>query len=235
MGARAGLAIAAVCVALVATGCEAPKAYVNDVTGGRRAKLLAVDGQPVERVRSKYVTRIPFALVTPGSHTFRVRLAAESGAPEETLLISESVAAGKKYRFEESEGAIRLVEETDRHLGTVPWRGYALEEVRGLADLPKTIRSALGVDLPGTEGVADRGGRFNLTDVVFKDVPMRRLLAAGRQGDTWLVALERGGRAYSVEVFLFSGREATPKEKWVLLERPKTLRDVVQQLPQRAP
>jgi hypothetical protein len=59
---------------------------------------------------------------------------------------------------------------------------------------------------------------------------MRRLLTAGRAGDTWLVALERGGRGYSVEVFLFSEREATPKQKWVLLDRPKTWREVTVRL-----
>ena len=62
---------------------------------------------------------------------------------------------------------------------------------------------------------------------------MRRLLAAGRAGETWLVALEQGGRGYTVVVFVFSALEATQKQKWVLLERPGTLKEVVQQMSQK--
>lgn len=109
----------------------------------------------------------------------------------------------------------------------VHWRGHAFREVQALADLPAPIRSGLGVDRPGVEGVSDRGRPFNETDVVLDNLPMRRLLAAGRDGGTWIVALEAGGRGYRVEVFLFSELEATPKQKWVLLDRPKTLGEVV--------
>jgi hypothetical protein len=112
----------------------------------------------------------------------------------------------------------------------VDWRGHTLHEARSLADLPAVIRSRLGAGRPGLSGVADRGRPFNATDVVRDELPMRRFLAAGRDGDTWLVALERGGRGYRVEVFLFSEREAAPKEKWTLLGNPKTLAEVVQQV-----
>ena len=114
---------------------------------------------------------------------------------------------------------------------TVEWQGHAFQEVRALADLPAIIQSELGADRPGTGGVADRGRPFNVTDVVKGNLPMRRLLAAGRNDDTWLVAVERGGRGYSVEVFLFSAAERTPKQKWVLLDRPKSLGEVVRQMP----
>ena len=102
-----------------------------------------------------------------------------------------------------------------------------------LADLPPLIQAGLGVGRPGLDGVADRGRPFNITDLVDGNLPMRRLLAAGRDGETWLVALEQGGRGYSVVVFLFSSPEATPKQNWVLLERPRTLREVVQRISQK--
>jgi len=124
--------------------------------------------------------------------------------------------------------------ESERHPPTVEWRGHVFQEAPALSDLPVVIRSALGVGLAGLDGVADRDRPFNITDVVDSALPMRRLLAAGRDGETWLVALERGGRGYSVEVFLFSALDATPKQKWVLLERPRTLGEVVQQLSQKA-
>jgi hypothetical protein len=79
---------------------------------GGRAELVAVDGQPAERAQSKHVTVIPFALVTPGPHTFRVRMrAGERGAPEETLLVSARVLAGKRYRFELRGETLQIMED----------------------------------------------------------------------------------------------------------------------------
>src|SRR5580765_2424083 len=89
---RSRLAVAALCLALAGLSCGERSAYINDVGRGR-ARIIAVDGQPVERARSKYVTRVPVALVKPGPHTFRVIMRVnESGAPEETLLVSATVA-----------------------------------------------------------------------------------------------------------------------------------------------
>jgi hypothetical protein len=122
--------------------------------------------------------------------------------------------------------------ESKRIPATVEWRGHAFQEVRTLADLPPVIQAGLGVERPGLDGVADRGRPFNVTDFVDGNLPTRRLLA-GRDGETWLVALEQGGRGYRVVVFLFSPLEATPRPKWVLLERPRTLREVVQQVSQK--
>jgi hypothetical protein len=75
---------------------------------------LAVDGEPVVRAQSKYVTMVPFALVDPGPHTFRVRLRADvEGAAEETLLVSATVVGGKRYRFEGRGGVLELVPEQE--------------------------------------------------------------------------------------------------------------------------
>jgi hypothetical protein len=104
------LGFAIVCAALTGLSCEAPRATINDVGRGR-ARIIAVDGQPVERAQSKYVTMVPVALVKPGPHTFRVVMRAdESGAPEETLLVWGTVAARKHYRFDESGGTVQLEE-----------------------------------------------------------------------------------------------------------------------------
>jgi hypothetical protein len=115
----------------------------------------------------------------------------------------------------------------------VEWQGRLLQEVKSLKQMPESLQSSLGVGRPGLDGVADRGRPFNQTDVVDQRLPMRRLLVAGRNGDTWLVAVERDGRGYSVEVFLFGGNTAQPAKTWVLLDRPSTLRDVVRQIAQR--
>ena len=109
------------------------------------------------------------------------------------------------------------------------WRGHEFREVGTLAALPSPIQQRLGADISGLRGVADRGKPFNDTDVVDSSRPMRRLLAAGKSGDTWLVALEQGGRGYNVQVYLFSGN--VQQQHWVLLGRPTTLQAVIQQLP----
>ena len=113
-----------------------------------------------------------------------------------------------------------------RGVSTVEWRGHAFHEVTTLTDLPPAIRSQLG-EGSGFAEIADRDECFNPTDVG-NGCPTRRFLVAGRAQDTWLVALERGGRGHHVEVLLFSlGAVA---QKWVLFEPPATLEELVQQI-----
>lgn len=115
----------------------------------------------------------------------------------------------------------------------VEWQGRMLQEVRSLQQIPESIQSSLGVGRPGLDGVADYGQSFNLTDVVDPRLPRRRLLAAGHSDNTWLIAIERGGRVYNVEVLLFEGETARPTKTWVLPGRTRTLREVVQEIAQR--
>ena len=110
-----------------------------------------------------------------------------------------------------------------------------LREVRTLADLPPAIRSGLGANGSGLERIADRGECFNASDVVNGDCPMRRFGVAGNDRETWLVALEQGGRGYHVEVLLFYSLQATPSQRWVLFQRPSTLQDVVHELSEEPP
>jgi carboxyl-terminal processing protease len=102
--------LAVLCLALAGLSCETPKAVIDDVLEGR-ARILTVDGRAVARTHSRVVTMVPFALVPPGRHTFRVRVESQGGAPEETLLVSATVAGGKRYHFEGAGQTLRLVEE----------------------------------------------------------------------------------------------------------------------------
>lgn len=112
---------------------------------------------------------------------------------------------------------------------TVEWRDHLFQEVSTLADLPPAIRSRLRREA-GLDRIADRAECFNATDVVYPDCPMTRFLVAGRDRDTWLVLLEQGGRGYHVEALLFSSPDSAPNQKWVLRERPITLRDALNQI-----
>jgi len=87
---------------------------------------------------------------------------------------------------------------------TVEWSGHKLREVRSLSALPRNLQSTLDVGRSGLDGIADRDEKFNPTDVVDSRLPMRRFLVAGLEDDSALVAIERGGLGYGVEVSLFS-------------------------------
>jgi len=115
---------------------------------------------------------------------------------------------------------------------TVQWAGHTLREVRTLSALPQSIQAVLGVGNAGLAGIADRDGKYNVTDVVDSRLPMRRLLVAGVDNEAALVAIEHGGWGWGVEVTLFSdtGRSATVQQAWTLFESPRTLRALVDAL-----
>jgi hypothetical protein len=83
-----------------------------------------------------------------------------------------------------------------------------LVEVKSILALPAEIGSALGASRVGLEGIADRGQSFNKTDVVDSSLPMRRFSIAGASENCILVAVERGGRGYSVEIIWFERASA---------------------------
>jgi len=94
---------------------------------------------------------------------------------------------------------------------TVEWSGHKLREVRSLSALPRNLQSTLDVGRSGLDGIADRDEKFNPTDVVDSRLPMRRFLVAGLEDDSALVAIERGGLGYGVEVSLFSHTDRDPR------------------------
>lgn len=110
--------------------------------------------------------------------------------------------------------------------------GYTFKAVASLSQLPDAIKTSLGVGREGMTGIAENGQPFNLTDVVDSSLPMRRLASIGRDGDTWLVALEVGGRGYSVQVFLYKAGSLPPTSHWTLRTRPNDLADLLNMLDQ---
>jgi len=118
-------------------------------------------------------------------------------------------------------------------LPAVPWQGHELREVTSLAALPVSVRHALGADKPGSDGIAERGKPFNASDVVIitdgvSEDPSRRFIAAGHDGDTWLVAFEQGGIARTATAVEISGGVA--RRGWQLSCCMTTLTEVVQQI-----
>jgi hypothetical protein len=77
------------------------------------------------------------------------------------------------------------------------------DEAQSLRELPAGIQALLGVGLGAAGGIADRGDRFNPSDVEGDNLPMRRFALAILQSDTAVVALEQGGRGYSVRTVEF--------------------------------
>src|SRR5438067_10205793 len=87
-------------------------------------------------------------------------------------------------------------------------------EAQSLRELPPGIQVLLGVGLGAHDGgIADRGDPFNVGDVVASDSPPQRRFALGLvNGDTALIAVEQGGRGYSVATLEFkqAGTTWTP-------------------------
>ena len=81
-------------------------------------------------------------------------------------------------------------------------------EARSLRELPAGIQALLGVGL-GLAGIADRGGDFNETEVGDDSMPHRRFVLGLVNGGTALVALEQGGRVYSLRAVEFKQVGAT--------------------------
>jgi hypothetical protein len=78
--------------------------------------------------------------------------------------------------------------------------GAAVTEARSLDALPKQLRHLFPSSTTGVDGIADRGGRFNATDVIVRDWPMRRFVLAAVGTTCAVVAIEYGGRAHGYEL-----------------------------------
>jgi hypothetical protein len=81
-------------------------------------------------------------------------------------------------------------------------------EAQSLRELPAGIQALLGVGL-GLAGTADRDEAFNETDAIDDGVPSRRFVLGVVNGNTAMVALEQGGRVYSVRAVEFRQAGAT--------------------------
>jgi hypothetical protein len=81
--------------------------------------------------------------------------------------------------------------------------GDAWTEAQSLRELPAGIQALLGVGLGEADGIADRGDRFNAGDVVGNGLPRRRFALGAVNGDAAVVAVEQGGRGYSVATVEF--------------------------------
>lgn len=83
-------------------------------------------------------------------------------------------------------------------------------EAQSLRELPAGVQVLLGAGLaPDEGGIADRDGRFNAGDIMIDGVAGRRFALGVVNGDTALVAVERGGRGYSVQTMEFKQAGST--------------------------
>jgi hypothetical protein len=74
-------------------------------------------------------------------------------------------------------------------------------EIRTLKELPNEVLSFV---LNHPHGLlADRGGAFNITDLIDPSLPMRRFVVAGMMRDRLAVEIERGGRSHYFQTLHF--------------------------------
>src|SRR2546425_9391173 len=114
--------------------------------------------------------------------------------------------------------------------------GRPLTEARSLEALAPQLNSLLGRDRDGLEGIADRNGKFNVTDVVDNKLPMRRFVLAGLSASCAIVAVERGGRAHTYEVVAFEQTNAKWRgaQRRGVHARPRSLPEIGAQVPNEA-
>jgi hypothetical protein len=107
--------------------------------------------------------------------------------------------------------------------------GVAITEVRSLDALPIQLRHMLPGATSGPDGISDRGGRFNVTDVTDHDLPMRRFVLAAIGTSCAVIAVEFGGRAHGFELTEYRLTD----EAWqavrhrAVLGEPKSTRDLL--------
>jgi len=108
--------------------------------------------------------------------------------------------------------------------------GTMLAEIGSLAGLPEPVRELLGRNRQKFLSIADRHEKFNATDVVYDDRPMRRFALAGRNADCVLVAIERGGIGYWIELLKFEkeGETWRQTQRGALGRLPFNTRDLEQ-------
>ncbi|WP_038490987.1 hypothetical protein [Collimonas arenae] len=102
--------------------------------------------------------------------------------------------------------------------------GTSLAEVRSLDALPNEINTFLHHDR--YIEIASRGESFNAGDV--GGGPHRRFAIAGLNANCAIVAIERGGWGYSVEIFVFEHKNTgwQGRRDGVMGAAPETLEDL---------
>ena len=106
----------------------------------------------------------------------------------------------------------------------------SLVEVRSIEGLPTDVKKILGRQKIGVEGIADKWEKFNTTDVMRDQLPVRRFITGGAGPRSALVAYEQGGRGYSIQAAAFALERSgwLKVGEWTLHENPYTLRGLLQ-------
>lgn len=105
----------------------------------------------------------------------------------------------------------------------------AVTEVRSLEALPSQLRHLFPSATRGVDGIADRGGRFNVTDVIDHDWPTRRFVLAAVGTSCAVVAVEYGGRTHGFEMteYRLTGEGWKAVERSTLSSEPKSTKDLL--------
>jgi len=69
--------------------------------------IVAIDGKPVRRASSEWITIIPDALVEEGTHTLTVNVGDDISAVETT--VTATFEAGRRYQIEYANGELAVL------------------------------------------------------------------------------------------------------------------------------
>lgn len=107
----------------------------------------------------------------------------------------------------------------------------SFSEVHSLSGLPNEVVNLFsGI---GSNRVADSNEKFNATDAIsagYENAPFRRFNFAAVSQDRILVAVEHGGRGYSVELWSFErGKDGwRPEKRGFMNAVPRTLLELIE-------
>jgi hypothetical protein len=109
--------------------------------------------------------------------------------------------------------------------------GEPYSEILSLVKLPAQVRHSLS-DRPSLGAIAERGARFMFTDVAPPgegNLPFRRFHLAAANSRCVFVAIEHGGRGYSVEIWAFeqAGEGWRGEQRASLSKVPKSIQELV--------
>ena len=110
--------------------------------------------------------------------------------------------------------------------------GVSFSEARSLAELPAEVGALMGKDRLGLGGIADRDGKFNVSDALVpgeEQLPFRRFSLAAVSTNCILVAVEHGGIGYSVELWAFerSNNRWRGEKRKSIFSVPRSLQELI--------
>ena len=106
------------------------------------------------------------------------------------------------------------------------WLQADYEPLKSLKAVPAAVLTALLLKMPYDSRLADRGEKFNATDVIDSRLPRRRFIFAGRSAQFILVCYEHGGYSHHYHLAVFAVGGEKPQLVFAGSQRVRSIEEV---------